>query len=937
MAEIPEGGSNWFSAHTHSNFSTLDGMTTVERLVEKAARMGQPALGLTDHGNMGGAVQLYKAGKKYGIDVFPGLEGYLIDPKTENWEAPTRGQKVKRYHFGLLALTEDGYKGLVKFTSLTHTRPRFNRFPRATLSDLASLGRDYGRELALTTGCYFGLIQQALVNEGLEEAEKYIDMLSGWFPHMFVELQNHGIEHVEDGTVHPHYPTDNEINVALASIAKSNNLPLIAGQDSHYVDQREKSAHAIMKRMVYGGAEDEFPGDSFHLASAEWVAEHYTQRQWDRIEQGHEELLSLHNLRIKPLDKFAVDVPKLSKNPKKKFRELVDRELTAYLSQVKSSRHGMYYERVEYELGIIEKLGMSEYFNIVRDYVEWCHTNDYCIEARGSGNGSLVCFLAGITQIDPLIDGVDFDRFLSVDRIKAPDIDMDVDDSARPALVEYLLQKYGAVQIGTWGKLGTRYDEREDTERGSVLVTYLSGKRRQAETIAARKIEEQGGRKGDIKALAGRIFNSTYGGVTDIRDLKRVNPKDYKGLRIIAEMGSVYKSYGTHAGGILLSGQNVKIEDYIPTMLVASSNTRVTQFDMDDVEEFGLLKMDILGQATLRTMRIAQELIGREDPADFSWIPRDDPKACAILRENRQGNGVFHFEAPTKARGGKELGIKSTKDAILATAIYMPGAMETGQKDHVIRARKDRYFREEIEYLHPIFEKHLKETYGAYVYQNQVMSILRDMGFDVPSINIFLKVVKDSGAGALERNAERILPLKKTFDSAWKKLGIDEEHRDETWASLCGFAAYGFNKAHAAGYGVRSYRCAYLKAHYPAEFMTGLLQTWAGRDKETQYVREARRIGIRLMPPSVNTSGESWTLDKRRKAIRRGLVSIKGVGTNSAIQIAEAAPFESIEDMVSRLPARVITGGKKFLETGELSGTIQALYDAGALEDFEEE
>jgi DNA polymerase-3 subunit alpha len=716
-------------------------------------------------------------------------------------------------------------------------------------------------------------------------------------------------------------------------------------KDHSWLGNEVVTHNSLMKRMTYGGADDEFPGDSFHLASADWVAEHYPKDIWAEVEKGHELLLSLNDVKITPLDTFTPDVPSISKTPKRNLRRLVQAGFEDFLKsgQIKHSKEKTYQDRIEYELGIINGIGMAEYFLIVRDYVEWCAGENICIEARGSANGSLVCYLLGITQVDPLVWDIGFDRFLSTDRIKPPDIDMDIEDNRRQDLVQYLLKKYRAVQIGTWGKMGSRYDEREDKEVGSILVSWQSAKRRECEEEAVRAYEERQqstnrqGTKADAIAWGKRLYAKRYGWVKDIRDVEKVSGKDYAALQEISRMNSVYRSYGVHAGGILLSGTNVKIEDYIPTMLVASSDTRVSQYDMNDVEEFGLLKMDILGQATLRTMKLAQELIGADDPTYFGWIPNDDADACKILREGRTENGIFHFEGYTKAKGGREMGIRTTKDAVLASALYMPGAMESGQTAHFVRARRDPDFRREITYLHPIFERHLKDTYGAYVFQNQVMSILHDMGMDISSINVFLKVVKDSGAGARERNADRLAGLKKTFDALWKKHGIDPNAREETWEALCGFGAYGFNKAHAAGYGIRSYRCAYLKAHYPAEFMTALLQTWAGRTKEKVYIREARRLGIRLMPPDVNVSGALWTYDAKRGAIRKGLLSIAGIGAAAADTIADFQPFTSLTDMATRLPARAVSGGKDWLDNNNISGKFAALEAAGALDSIPKE
>ncbi|XP_068917845.1 DNA polymerase III subunit alpha-like [Tenebrio molitor] len=734
--------------------------------------MGQPAIGFLDHGNMSGTVKGYKAAKEAGIKFFPGFEGYLIDPTRDDWDNLEKGApKVERYHFGIQALNEDGYKALVKLSSLSHTRPRFNRFSRLTLSDLAKFGMEHGENVAFYTGCYFGYVQQTLVrNEGGKgkvNAEKIIRQFTRWFPNLFVELQHHNIDHSADENVHG-FDTDDDIVDALYDIAVRNGLPVVAGQDSHYCDQGEKSAHNLMKTMVYAGIDDEFPGDSFHLATADWVREHYSDEVWSSIEDGHQRLLDLHDLSITPLDNFKNDVPKISKAPKRKMRTLCTDALAKYFVEngISKAKEKVYLDELAEEMSVINDLGMAEYFIIVRDYVEWCHANEVFVEARGSANGSLVCFLLGITQIDPIKWGTDFARFLSRDRVKAPDIDMDVEDARRPDLVAYLLSKYDAVQIGTFNKLGSTYDEREDREGGSVLQTWLTYQRRVCFDRASIKLAEKHARRGDkpptqaeIKAYGTGIFNRQYGDITDIREVEEVMPKDYKGLRRMIEMDSVYKSYGVHAGGILLSGEHVKIGDYVPTMLVASSDTKVSQYDMDDVEEFGLLKMDILGQATLRTMKIANSLIGKSKADDLTWIPENDPEALKVLRSGRTGTGVFHQEGYTKAKGGRSMPINSTKDCVLWQALYMPGAMDTGQTAHVERARKDKAFRDQVTYVHPIFEKWLKETYGAYVYQNQVMNILRDLGMDIPSINVFLKVVKASGKGAAEKNQIKLAQL----------------------------------------------------------------------------------------------------------------------------------------------------------------------------------
>lgn len=588
---------------------------------------------------------------------------------------------------------------------------------------------------------------------------------------------------------------------------------------------------------------------------------------------------------------------------------------------------------VEEELEAIEHvLGLEQKFLDLRKRVRKTRRK------RKNPNASSVAYLVGITDDKPTTAPIGITK--TNDRTKPPDIDLDIEDEGRGRLLEYWLHKYGAVQIGTWGLLGSSVDPETGEEKGSVLQTWITSKRRECEQRAkawAEKQEARGKKRpigSEIQAYSRGIFNKMYAHVQNLEDVAAVSVEDYKHLRELSNMGSVYRSYGVHAGGVLLSGDDIKIEDYIPTMLVASSDTRVTQYAMDDVEAFGLLKMDVLGQSSLRMMKLCQELIGKDDPTDFSWIPEDDKEACKLLRDGRTKTGVFHFEGYTKAKGGREMKVQSTEDAVMVQALYMPGAMNSGQTADYIKRRFSAHERSKITYISPEFESALSRTYGTVIFQEQIIEIMRNFGLDIATINVFFKVVKDSGRGAVERNRERMNHVRGKFDAAVSARGVDP---DEAWEMLAGFASYGFNRAHASGYGIRSYRTAYLKAHYPGQFMAALLQTWAGRDKERDYIREARRIGLRLLPPDVNVSGSTWTLDPENdRVIRRGLVSISGIGDKAAHAIAEQAPFDSIEDMIARVNGRAMTGGKKWMDTGEWSGILLKLKDADALESLSE-
>lgn len=892
--------SSWFSAHSHSQFSVLDGMTPVPDMVAKAAAMGQPALGLTDHGGMAGMVQLYKACKAHDILPFMGVEAYLMDPQDDTDVSSKDGGKIKRYHLGLLAANLNGYRGLMRLVNTSYTRPRFNRFPRFTMDDLAELSEDAGDDIILMTGCFFGLAQQTLVNDGPTRAKNVVRMYASMFPHTFVEVQHHSICHDEEETIKQW--DDDDIVTEMVGIADSLGLPLIATQDSHYLDQGDKVAHELMKRMAYGGTDPEFPGDSFHLASGEWVSEHYQQGVWDMVEQGAEHMLSLHGLTVPALDTYKAHVPALVKDPLRKIKSLCMDTLADYPLYQKTP--AKYEERLLHELAVLKDLDMAGYVMLVRNYVEWCADKGICIEARGSANASLLCFLLGITQVDPLewgLDEISFSRFLSRDRIKPPDIDMDIEDVARERLIGYLQRTFDTTRIGTWSRMGVREDG-----KGSVLVSYKS--------YLTRDIKD--------KAEKQRIFAT-------VQTVDDVQGKDSVALKRIGKM-DVYRSYGVHAGGILLSGSDQRIDEYVPRMLVASSNMEVSQFDMDDVEQLGYLKLDILGQTILTVMRRCQELIGLADPTDFTWMPKNDTEACKILREGRTDNGIFHFEGYTKAKGGKRMGIKTTMDAVLAQGLFMPGAMDTGQTELYLARRKltvaER--KAKVKFIHPVFESALKDTHGAVVFQEQVIHIMRGFGMSVGSINTLFKIVKDSGAGAEARNAKRLGQIRAEFDTLTGKAGLTAAQSDKAWQSTAGFAAYGFNRAHATGYGIRAYRGAYLKAHHPLEYMTALLESWAGTDKETLYIRECRRMGIRILPPDIQAGSTTWVMDKKRNAIRRGLTSIKGVGQSAAEELATNAPFASVTDIIERT---TVTGGKSWAKDRTLNGVLKILDDQGLL------
>jgi DNA polymerase-3 subunit alpha len=876
--------SKFFHTHVHSEFSCLDGMADIATMAEKAKGMGQPALSLTDHGNMSGAFQLYKACKKSGILPFVGLEAYIVEDLSD--------KKARRNHLSLLAYTTEGYKNLVKLSTRSNQRTNYYYKPRVDLSDLAELSAAGGlRGIVALTGCYFGMVTQNLVHGYPERAERLTKMLAKWFDAAFVELQHHNTDH-SDGW------SDQLVVDELRAIASSVGVPTIISQDSHYCDKADKSLHNMMRMIAYSADENDlsYPGDSYHLATTDWVRGHYNHETWEACEESYGWLLDNHSLSIPPLDTYKYFVPSIVKKP------MAELSLTCSSLLKQSGKDSPEYQaRLAEELGVIEKTGMADYFILVHDYVKWCAENEILVMARGSAASSLVCYLLGITQVDPIEWGLLFERFLSVERTRPPDIDLDIEDVRRDDVVEYLKGKYDITQIGTYSRLS--YDE--ETGRGGLFVQYMSAKRK----------------------ILGDQFARKLGRVKDLHDLDAVNPSDAQRLRELGEM-PLRRSPGAHAAGFVVSAPPLhKTEDWIPEMLIPSSDTMVTQMMMDDVEDAGFIKIDLLGLRSLTTLRRCLELVGR---TGTGWIPLDDHRTLQFLRIGRTETGIFQMEGWSAARGCKEVQVKSVRDLILVNALYRPATIDSGYVKKFLHNRKNP---SEVKYPSDIFRRHLEETFGVPCFQEQVLSILKDLGMPVHELNAFLKAVKGKHAvaGVSAESVAIFDKNKERFARLCADNGMGKRETTAGWKLVEGFAAYGFNRAHATAYSLLGYQLAYLKTHHPLEFHAALLETTVGTDKEKQYLKETKRVGVKVLPPDVNYSGPSWAIDSKAGAIRCGLASIKGIGFAAAEAIVQSAPYSSVDDMLAKCPPRAVTGGKNWKKDGTLSGVMEKLRDAGAL------
>lgn len=864
-------------------------MPLVDEMVTTAVKHGHPGLALTDHGVMAGSIRLYKACRKADILPFPGSEFYLVS------NVDDKSAKEDRYHVGMVALNFTGYQKLIALSSRSHTRDRFHRKPLIDFADLADL--DAGTDIALTTGCYFGLPIQTLIYEGPARAKQTLEAYAKLFPLTFVEIQNHYTQHDPD-------IDDELIAIEMYSLASELGLPVIIGQDAHYCEYGDKAVHDLMKQMTMVGSDPNtvvFPGDSYHLSTTRWVKSHFDSNRtmkavWNASLASCQYLLENNKLWMPELETYSFRVPEISKAPDKELEQRCLDELALLPPTVwTTAQHtGLYKQILGYELSVISDVGFADYFLLVVRVTDWCKQQKIMCRARGSAASSLVCYLLGITDVDPVAWGLDFDRFLTRDRSKPPDIDLDIEDVRRSEVVEWVSSQYDLAQIGTYSTLGYS----ESTDRGSIVDDYVRMRKRIT-----------GNWQGNFMA--------------DIPDLDRAV------LMRLSEM-KVKRSVGSHAAGYVLGTKDVPIDKYLPKMLIPSSGSRVTQPPMDDVEDAGYVKVDFLGMRTLTALRYCLTFIGRDPQEGAGWIPLDDASTMAMLRTGKENTGLFQLEGGSASRGCREMEVKTTKNLVELMALYRPASLDSGYTDAWLTNRNNT---KAVVYAHPIIKKHLRETHGVCLYQEQVLAIMRDLGMSVEELNEILTAlkVKHGRAGHSQASDDAFDKVRESFGNLCAAHSLTPEATEQVWELVEGFSAYGFNRAHATSYGVLAYWMAYLKYYHPLQFMASVLITTVhNTDYQRDYAREARRLGLTIKQANVNRSLANWSIDGT--GLRRGLMSLSGVGARVAEELEEHAPYADLDDLIARTNSRVVTGGKSWAKSQTLNGSLEHLRQSGALE-----
>lgn len=874
----------FWSAHTHSAFSTKDALPLVPDIVTEAVALGYPALALTDHGNMSGTVQLYTACRKAGIEPLPGIELYTTSDISFN--------QRKYQHLTVMAYSEAGYRNLCKLATLSAKQSYYR--PRVDWANFALMHEDGLTEgLAVGTACYFGAIVQTMLNVGFHQAAQLVQSLAYWFPKVFVELQNHGIaDEAKD-------QYDDAIVEELIELANHCGVPYIITQDSHYLREDQREVHDYFKTIMSWSDEPEdavFPGEGgYHMVDATYLGRFFEPDVLETALDNLTEFAIEAKVRIPELDNFSLKVPDvtLSGNAQRELEEFCRAFIDTWTPEYK--------ERLESELAVIDTSQVAGLLLCVKSVCDWMRQEDIWFHARGSASGSLVCMVLGITQIDPVKWGLRFDRFLSTDRTRPPDIDLDVEHRRRSEVEAMLADRFSIVQVGTHRKysiVATHHeddaDEYGDEAKGSLMVGYHS-------SAAKRGLPR-----------------------FEWRDLPDY---DKRMLRQLADM-KLIEGFGTHAAGYVIAPDDATLAQ-LPQSYIASSKRMISAYAKKDVEKAGFVKLDVLGLRDITAFRVACESADL-DPAD---IPLNDPEVFRRIAAGRT-QGVFQLQGFAMMKGCERMKPKNLDDIVAAQALFRPATMKSGATSDYMERR---FNRQETPQMHPDIMAETAETRGVLLFQEQVIGVLRRLRMPPAELTDMLDNVKASN--------EYVAGARAAINTARPRITELAEARgwgegDISWllSALEAFADYSFNKAHAAQYGVIAYRSAWLSLHRPLNFWLGAMTAYQNHEKEPNVVRYARLDRIRIMPAHVNRSGITPVIDGER--IRRGLLSVRGVGVVAAQELASKAPFASLRDLGERVVPKKVTGAKK-LALGNFpdscGGTIEALNEAGALDDMEME
>jgi len=886
--------------HCHSHYSLLDGASPIEGLVAKAKNQGMNALALTDHGNLYGALQFYEAAKEAGINPIIGYEAYIAPGSRFQKEA--EANQEASYHLTLLAQNRTGFQNLVKLASSAFLEG-FYRKPRIDKELLAG----HSEGLICLSGCVSGELSRTLLRtSGAEPDWDEAMRIAAWFQQTFgdryfLEIQNNGLEIQRmalEGTV---------------DVARRMGLPLVATSDAHYVNREDAEAQDVLLCINTGRFRTDvnrmrMEGNEFFLRGPEEMYAAFPGLE-DAVARSQEiaDRVSIElDLGKRHFPTF--DVPQ-GKTSNDFLHELcMAGLLERYANQPDYCNDGqltaIVLERLARELDVINKLGFPNYFLIVWDFVRFARERGIPATARGSGVGSLVAYALHLSHVCPLKYDLLFERFLDISRKEAPDIDIDFCKDRRGDVIAYVKEKYGAnnvAQIGTFGTLAARAAIRDvgralglPIPRVDVIVAMVP------DTLGI-SLEDALAESEDLKR--------TYDNDGEIREL----------LDLAMKIEGLARNVGTHAAAVVIADR--PLHEYVPLQRVHGKEEIITQWAMGDVERAGLLKMDFLGLRNLtilsRAVDLIRETTGSEvDPHQF---PLDDEETFALLCRG-ETKGIFQLESGGIRDLLQRMKPDHFRDIIATNALYRPGPLEGGMVDDYIQVK---HGRKRAEYLHPVMKEILEETHGVMVYQEQVMRILNRLGgIELSSAYSCIKAIS-------KKKLPTIAKFRAEFTAGAVSQGLKEREASELFGMIEKFAGYGFNKSHSTAYALIAYMTAYLKAHYPVEFMAALLcgdiqgRNFKKKDSLVEHLEDCRRMAITVVPPDVNRSNGDFAVEGGH--ILFGLAAVKGCGAQAADAIraerAARGPFRNLFDFCERVDPALVN-----------RATIESLVKAGAFD-----
>ncbi|HJN13790.1 MAG TPA: DNA polymerase III subunit alpha [Pirellulaceae bacterium] len=866
--------------HCHSHYSLLDGASSLDNLVTRAKQRGMNALALTDHGNLHGALEFYRKAKAVDINPIIGYEAYIAPGSRLKKEAGN--MKEASYHLTLLAKNRIGFKNLLKLASAAslegfYFKPRIDK----------ELLQEHNEGIVCLSGCLSSEFNRAILRGagGDEELQNAIE-ISRWFhgvfgDRYFVEIMNNGLDLQRQATA------------GAIRVADRLGLPLVATCDAHYVDREDADAQDVMLCINTGKfrtdtARMKMDGDEYYLKSPEEMYAAFpgqesavarSQEIADTVEIDLELGKRHFPTFTLPQDKTADEL--LRELCIKGLQERYEGNETMYPGGELSD---IVMARLDRELGVISKLGFPNYFLIVWDFVRYAREKDIPTTARGSGVGALVCYALYLSHVCPIEYDLLFERFLDESRLEAPDIDIDFCKHRRADVMRYVKDKYGeanVAQIGTFGTLAARAAIKDVGRALGIPLARVNE--------VTNMVPEQLGISLKKALEISEEFKSTYDGDGEIREL----------VDLALKIEGLARNVGTHAAAVVIADQ--PLTEYVPLGRVSGKTDIITQWAMNDVEAAGLLKMDFLGLRNLTILSKAVDLIeqstgDRIDPLQF---PLDDEASFALLRRG-ETKGVFQLESGGIRDLLQRMKPDSFLDIIATNALYRPGPLEGGMVDDYIAVK---HGRKKPKYDHQVLEDVLAETNGVMVYQEQVMRILNRLGgIPLAAAYTCIKAISKKKESLIAANYEQ-------FIAGSVEKGMQEKDAQAIWDLIIKFAGYGFNKSHSTAYALIAYQTAYLKAHYPIEFMAALLsadipgRNFKRKDALVEHLEDCQRMDIEVVPPDINSSDVDFTVSEGK--IYFGLSAVKGCGGSAAEAIAEQrkadGPYKDIFDFCERV------------------------------------